>query len=358
MTRLAELLSRFTGRGSHFPLYLPDLTLWYEWHQAQGTLPGPWQGSTLPEIAAAMDAPVWLPTRPWRVEMPGVEIVKTEHDGERVVQSQTPAGTLVARWTLGPDGDWWQTEYPVKSREDLAAVLELVEARSYLLDPAPYTEAASTVGHDGIVALEIPRRPYSDLLHDFLGWSEGLLFLADPLVLEIIATLEDKLQQLVGKVAQLPGEIVISPDNLDGQFISPRAFKKHLFESYTSTARTFHSQGKALLVHIGGPIRHLLSPLAEAGIDGLEGIAGAPQSDATLAEARDLAGPEIILWGGIPQDFLLEAHEYETFEAAVRQAAQEASGDRGMILGVADRVPVNADLSRLKAIPSLIERTS
>jgi hypothetical protein len=37
----------------------------------------------------------------------------------------------------------------------------------------------ATVGEEGILAIEIPRRPYSDLLHEFLGWSEGL-FLVDP----------------------------------------------------------------------------------------------------------------------------------------------------------------------------------
>jgi hypothetical protein len=358
MTQRADLLARFTGKGSGAPLYLPDLTLWHEWHQGQGTLPLAWRDLPLSEIASALGVPAWLPVRPWKVETRGVEIVTTEQDGERVVRSETSAGALRARWTLGPDGDWWQTEYPVKAHQDLALVLELVKARSYVLDPAPYTEAAATVGDDGIVALQIPRRPYSDLLHDFLGWSEGLLFLADPVVLEIIAILEDKLQQLVREVAQVPGDLVMSPDNLDGQFISPRAFKERLFDSYTWTAKELHAHGKALLVHIGGPIRHLLSALAKTGIDGLEGIAGPPQSNATLAEARNLAGTEITLWGGIPQDFLLEAHEHETFEAAVRQAAQEASGDRGMILGVADRVPVDADLSRLEAIPSLIERAS
>jgi hypothetical protein len=61
--------------------------------------------------------------------------VTTEEDGKRVVRSETSAGTLVARWTLlGHGGDWWQTEYPVKTKEDLAAALELVQSKSYVLD--------------------------------------------------------------------------------------------------------------------------------------------------------------------------------------------------------------------------------
>ena len=91
-------------------------------------------------------------------------------------------------------------------------------------------------------------------------------------------------------------------------------------------------------------------------MDGIEGIAGPPQGDLTLAQAREIAGPELTLWGGIPQDFLPGTRKREQFEASVAQAVQEASGDDRVILGVADRVPVDAELSRLEAVPSLIER--
>ena len=359
-----EILSRFTGEGNETPLYLPDLTLWYDWHQDRGTLPQVWLDLSLPQawrdlslpgVAKALGVPVWLTFQPWRVENAGVEILTTEQDGERVIRSETAAGTLEARWTLGPDGDWWQTEYPVKSDQDLAAALEMVKARSYVLDPAGLSWSEAMVGEDGILALEIPRRPYSDLLHEFLGWSDGLLLLGTPIAKEMMAILEAKLQRLVEEVARLPGDLVFSPDNLDGQFISPRMFKKYLLDSYGQTAETLHAQGKRLLVHAGGPIRHILPLLAEAGVDGIEGIAGPPQSNTSLAEAREIAGPELTLWGGIAQDTLSGAHEKEAFEAAVRQAVQEARGDRRMILGVADRVPVDAELSRLAAIPRLIE---
>jgi hypothetical protein len=260
---------------------------------------------------------------------------------------------MVARWTLGPDDDWWQTEYPVKTKADLAAALELVQARSYVLDGDDLARLEATVGEEGILAIEIPRRPYSDLLHEFLGWSEGLFLVDEPAAGEIMATLESKLQELVQAVAELPGHVVLSPDNLDGQFIPPPTFQAYLADSYRLTADVLHQRNKHLLVHVGGPIRHLLTPLAEAGVDGIEGIAGPPQGDVSLAQAREIAGPDVTLWGGIPQDFLPDTHDRGRFEAAVMQAAQEAKGDSRMILGVADRVPVDAELSRLEAISSL-----
>jgi len=354
MTGKADVLARFAGEVEGDPLFLPDLTLWYEWRHSWGTLPERWQGLSLPQVARALGAPVWSVARLWRVETPGVGVTVTEREGERVVRSETSAGTLVARWTLGPDEDWWQTEYPVKTAGDLPAAVELAEARSYVVDAGELPRLAADVGDDGVLALELPRRPYSDLLHEFLGWSEGLTLLREPAVREILAVLETKLQGLVEEAAPLQGDAALSPDNLDGQFISPRAFEEHLADSYRRTAEVFHARGRPIVVHVGGPIRRILAGLAESGVDVVEGVAGPPQGDVSLAEAREIAGPGLTLWGGIPQDLLLDQHDRGAFEAAVAQAAREAAGDRRTILGVADRVPVDADPGRLEAIPALV----
>jgi hypothetical protein len=355
MTSRTAILARFGGAERRPPFYLPDLTLWFDWHHSRGTLPDQWQDLSLPQIARAMGAAIWLPLRPWRVETPDIEIQTTEQVGERTIRTETPAGTITARWTLGPDGDWWQVEYPVKTADDLPAALASVKARTYVMDTSQLLQAIDWVGEGGILALELPRRPYSDLLHEFLGWSEGLLLLGEPLVQEMIEILEDRLQELVGQVADVPGDLVLSPDNLDGQFISPRVFAQHLAASYQSTTSQLHTRGKHLVVHIGGPIRHLLQPLADVAVDGLEGISGPPQSNATLAEARQVAGPDVTLWGGIAQDYLQATHAWDAFEAAVRQAVRETSQDGRMILGVADRVPVDAELDRLQSLPAMIQ---
>ncbi len=362
MSWKSEILARFSGEGEGRPFYLPDLTLWYDWHTGQGTLPAEWQGFSLPQICRELGVPVWWPVRPWRLETPGVPVIKTEENGERIIRADAPSGTLIARWMQMPDGDWWQTEYPVTGEEALPAALELAQARSYVLDTARLAELEAqdlgelsrAVGDDGVLVLEIPRRPMSDILHEMLGWSDGLMLLGHPLVQQINAVLEDKLQSLVEQVAQLPGDLVLSPDNLDGQFISPRLFKKNLADSYRRTAEALHQQHKRLVVHVGGPVRHILAALAEAGVDGVEGIAGPPQGDVSLAQAREIAGPDLTLWGGIPQDYLPDTRDFEELEAAVRQATQESRGDARMILGVADRVPAQADLGRLRAIPSLM----
>ena len=360
MSLKKEILARFSGDGDGRSLYLPDLSLWYAWHRRQNTLPDDWKGYSLPEIARAMGVPIWLPTRPWRVECGSdVEVDVEKSDDTRAVHYHTPAGPLVARWTRGPDGDWWQTEHLVKGADDLLAARQLAESLTYVIDPEKLPELVADVGEDGVLALELPRRPYSDLLHDYVGWGQGLLLLMGRekgALLEIHEVLENKLQTLVAEVVQLPGDLLLSPDNLDGQYVSPRVFWNQWADSYATTAGLARPRGLPLVVHVGGPSRRLLPLFASAGVDAVQGVAGPPQADATLAQARVETGPALVLWGGIPQDFLIPPRSRESFEAAVAQAAREAAADPRVLLGVADRVPTTADLDRLLAIPVLIEK--
>lgn len=359
MTVRDDFLARFDGSAGPHPLYVPDLTLWYQWHHSRGTLPAEWQNYTLVQIARALGVPAWVVVRPWRMETAGVSITTEEADGARTLTYQTASGVLTARWTLGPDGDWWQTEYPVKSGADLAAARELIDARAYTLDAAELVAAHAAVGEDGVVAIELPMRPYSEVLHALIGWSEGLMLLMGeegPAILELATLLEARLQELVAEIAALPGVLVLAPDNLDGQFISPGVFREHLAASYEQTAATLHAHGKRLIVHVGGPVSRLLPLLAAAGVDGVEGVSGPPQGDATLAAARALAGPQITLWGGIPQDFLLAARSQAEFEEACASALAQAANDPRAIVGIADRVPVGADRARLQYLAEVTRR--
>jgi hypothetical protein len=342
-----NIISRFAGGPARTP-YLPDLTLWYAWHSGRGTIPAAWRADTLHSICRRMGVPAWRPLRPWAAELPGIAVQTSEAAEEKSVRWKAPSGTLQARWTLGPDGDWWQAEYPVKSAADLVVAFEIVQARAYRLEP-------QRLDTDGHLTLELPMRPYSDLLHNFLGWSEGfmLLFEAPEQIARMLDVLEAKLQGLVRELARLPGEVVHSPDNLDGQFITPPAFEQHLLPSYRTTAETLHAAEKLLSVHVGGMVRGLLPGLSAAGVDAIEGICGAPQSDATIAEARALCGQRVTLWGGVAQDLLHPTTEAGEFEQAARRAVAEVRHDPRAVLGVADKVPTAALPERLVALQRL-----
>lgn len=328
-----------------WPLFLPDLTFWHSRNADRGTLPPEWKGLSIEQVCADLRVPAWRPFRPWRVELPGIAVRENHGAAEKTLAWETSAGTLTSRWTLGPDGDWWQSEYPVKSTADLPAAREVAGARRYVPRPPRDTGESPAV-------IELPRRPWSEILHSFLGWSEGLVFLLEePAALrEIVDTLEEKISRLVSDVAGLPGDLVLSPDNLDGQFIPLESFEENLAPGYAGTARALHDGGKRLVVHAGGPVRGLLPGLARCGVDCVQGISGPPQGDSTLEEARILVGPGPALWGGIPQDSLLASCEEGVFRAAAEAAFSLASVDPQVIVGVADRVPADALPGRIAAL--------
>lgn len=355
----SEILGRFRNVQTTTqtpPLLLLDMTLWHQWHHSRGTLP-PEFGSTLPDAYRALGTAIWAPFRPWRADYEGVEVSIEKSAEAHEIRYRVRGRTLLARWTRGPDGDWWQEEYPVKSLDDLRLAVDIAAARRYVMDIEGLDAWRTSVGEDGVVPLELPMQPYSDLLHTLVGWGEGLLLMrgaGKELINTIIAELETKLRALVPQIAALPGDLLLAADNLDGQYISPRTFGEHLAQSYAATAATAHESGKHLVVHVGGPGRRLAPLLVEAGVDAIQGVSGPPQGDATLAEARESCGPEVILWGGVPQDLLSMAREYEAFERSVREAVDVATSDSRVILGVADRVPPQAELERLKALVEAI----
>ena len=121
MTSRQDILDRFTDQAAASPLYLPDLTLWYKWHRGRGSLPQGWDTYTLPAAARALGVPAWTVARPWRATTPGIRVVTEDSSDERIIRHEVLDRVLTARWTLGPEGDWWQAEYPVKTIDDLAA---------------------------------------------------------------------------------------------------------------------------------------------------------------------------------------------------------------------------------------------
>ena len=157
------------------------------------------------------------------------------------------------------------------------------------------------------------------------------------------------------KVSSESKDVIIGTDKptvLIGERINPTGRKKLAAELETGDLDLVR---KEALSQVRGGADIIDVTVGAAGVDAVEGVCGPPQSDASLAQARKHAGDVLVVWGGIAQDFLLEATGSAEFEAAVAAAVGEARVDDAAIIGVADRVPVAAELARLKAIPELIE---
>jgi hypothetical protein len=349
MTTREALISKFSPKSDYRPVFLPDLRIWYDWQKENSLLPDRWKNFTLDDICLDTRIPIWRLVRPWRFESV-FPVVTAEEAGEKTTTIDINGHKIASRWTRGPDGDWWQTEYPVKTADDLKAVLEYVESGTYQFELDSVTVARDEVADDGLVAIDLPARPFSWLMLEMLGWSEGLMLLldAEDIIKTIVETADKKLQQLVADLSKCAETIFYSPDNLDGQFVSPPYFSEYLAESYSKSSQTLHENGKYLTVHAGGPVGSLMEAVSKTGIDAIAGICGPPQGDTPMKEAREKAGDKLVLIGGIPQDYLLPSVKIGELEKALELTMAEAESDSRIIISIADHVPIDADISRLE----------
>jgi hypothetical protein len=331
------------------PDLLLDLGLWYSRNTEHGSLPSRCHGRSLLEIYHDLGVVPWISKRPWSVSYDGIDYSETRNSSSRIRSWKTPEGSLTARWEPGPDGDWWQTEYPVKEAADLNLVGLVIQSLRYeLMTDLPEGDSDDVI--------ELPMRPYSELLHSFLGWSEGLLIAMEEeeLIGSLVSLMEEKHERLVLELLVLPQASFLAPDNLDANFISPGIFGSRMAAGYRKTTEVLHAAGRTLAVHLGGCSRSLLTALADCGVDCLEGICGPPQGDASIAEARGLAGSGPLLWGALAQDYLLPSCMEEEFRRAAAAAMEEVLADSRSILGVADRVPPDAVFGRIEYLARLI----
>ncbi|MFN2237614.1 MAG: hypothetical protein ACK2U1_25570, partial [Anaerolineales bacterium] len=67
-------------------------------------------------------------------------------------------------------------------------------------------------------------------------------------------------------------------------------------------------------------------------------------------------GPEVTIWGGIPSVILLDsATTAQAFEEYIDKLFDTPGIETGMILGVSDNVPPDANFARLEEIKKRVE---
>jgi hypothetical protein len=349
-------LARFRGEGPGAPLFVPDLQEWYRRNSERSAAHGGGVRQSILYEAQALNVPLWKIHRPWTRDTPGVTVRTTEEGTSRRTVIEAPSGVVTARWNIGPDGDYWQVEYPAKTGQDLRVIREYAEALRYQVALEELTTVTHMVGDDGVVAVELPAHGFQTILLEFLGFSDGLMLLAEaPEEIEAIASaLTSARAQLIGELSGVPNPVFYSPDNLDGQFVSPGLFDTYLAEDYRQSVAALEDAGKYLVIHAGGPIASLAETVAATGVHCVAGIAGPPQADLELAAAREKLGGAVVLWGGIPQDFLLAETPRAELEQAAKMAAERCREDPRIIIGIADHVPPNMERSRLERVVELV----
>ena len=140
-------------------------------------------------------------------------------------------------------------------------------------------------------------------------------------------------------------------------FIDPAGSEKDSWRNQLKhAADDVHAKGSQLFVRVSGCAGGLLQEIAETGVDCIEGVCCPPQGDTMMAKARSIAGNHVLLWGGLPQEYLLPSWEHRDFKKMAQYIAEEACCEPNVILGAAGGVPPETDFTRIRYLSGLYKQ--
>lgn len=152
----------------------------------------------------------------------------------------------------------------------------------------------------------------------------------------------------IGKAAIAGGVhgIYIGDAWASASIISPKHYEQFCQPFHAKAAKTFHSLGAKVYLHICGNCSPILEMMADTGVDAIE-----PLDQMTiegLRDARRRVGDRVCLKGGIDTMALLNATGDEVYRLCVE--AIDACGPTGYILGSGDDIPRDAPFANIDAM--------
>jgi uroporphyrinogen-III decarboxylase len=152
-----------------------------------------------------------------------------------------------------------------------------------------------------------------------------------------------------------PADAFMIPENLSSEVVGKRFYREFVQPWERKWVERIRAAGKVSFIHMDGTLRGLLHEAAETGFDVIEAVTPAPTGDLSMAEARALAGPRPILWGGLPGALFTPLVSDADFEQQVRETLRVMVADRRMVLGVADQVPPDGTRARMARVVEMAE---
>lgn len=357
-----RILTMFRGGVPDRVPWFGDLTYWAGAMEQRGEVPQNWQKSEgYYQFHRELGVGFYLQGYfAFRTVIDGdVEIQERTDDRMRWRQVRTPVGTLQEEWRFLPDSySWAPVRRMVNTPDDLPALRYWREHCHYLPNEEEALRRHALVGDLGVILCYLPRSPFMDLVTELAGirnivniWMEAPDAFEE--TMEVLFASADRAAEIATKV---PADCLMIPENLSSEVVGARFYDRYLRDWEIKWAQAIRDAGKVSFIHMDGTLRGLLSRVGSTGLDVIEAVTPQPVGDVPMDELRALAGPDPILWGGLPGIYFTPLVSDAEFERHVREVLEVMVADRRMVLGVADQVPPDGLRSRVAWVVELVER--
>ncbi len=244
------------------------------------------------------------------------------HDRELTSVSRRDADTMTT----------WTIEHLLKSADDLQAYLKLPsEEWAGELDVEAMEAVERELGEAGIVMVDAG---------DPICHAADLFSMAD---YTVVAMTEPKLfHQLLQRLAegiyartrviaeQFPGHLwrICGSEYASEPYLPPRLYREYVTRYTGPMVEMIQAHGGIARIHSHGRLKGILPHIVEMGALGMDPCEPPPQGDMTLAEIRQAAGQDMVLFGNIESSDIENLAPAE-FEKKVLQALEQGTAGEG-----------------------------
>ena len=334
--------------------WFADLTYWYHAQQLAGTLPPEYEGDEgFVKLHADNHVGYYLGYAPvWSDTLDDVEVSSDTEGHVTTTRWQTPVGEIRGQTRLLPEtASSAHVKWPVEAPDDLRVLRYIADATRTTPNYERYELLDRLCGDQGHPTVLPPRSPVSQMLAQWTGVVNLTYLLADARQ-EVELTLE-----ALGRAADGAYEAICAcdtpfvelGDNLTGEVVT-HWFERYQFDYYVRRVEQLHGVGKKMGTHLDGTVHGILPLLVRTGLDFVESITPEPVGDVAIEDLRELAGPDIILFGGIPGAMFAPPFAAADMRRQVERVIECHWGTGRFILGAADQVPPNGDMDLVRLV--------
>jgi len=268
----------------------------------------------------------------------------------------TPAGVLEEERIFSEQSYSYNIrKHLLQSVEDFEAVKCIM--KSYKVKPRwdRYTAWREALGDLGVIYCPLPYSGLGYLISRNFGIENTVYAAMDypKETQELIDAVNTCNLSILDTIIDGPFEILIISDNFDSNVQNEGLFNQYSRAYYTEVARRLHAAGKYLAVHVDGEMRGCLKNFKSCGVDCIDAATPSPMFSLTPKAAREEAGHDLILSGGIPANIFGSGGSDADFVTCVLNWLDTRTASFRLFMAAGDQVPTDAPFHRIEMLHEL-----
>lgn len=379
-----QILAAARGETVDVLPYVPRIDLWYNANLRTGTLPPQHRDRDIPAICLAEG---WgshhlvprflrngqqlhralgiynLPEQPFKIEFaPDVEIESIVEGDFTTNVYRVPKGEVRTKTMYSEEmkasgaSITWVAEHVLKTPADYEVVAHIFENLTLTPNYDEFQQWLDTeVGDNGIGAAfaSLAASPMHHIQKEFLDATDFYYHYRDNA--KQMARLAEGLGVFYDKVFQMilnsPAQAILWGANFDDMITYPTYFAQEIAPWLKKVGPAFRERGQVCICHCDGENHGLMDILPEAGFQVAEAICPWPMTKVKIQDYYRQWHGRLNIFGGIPSNILLDDLTTDkNFEGYLNALFRDLAPGDGLIIGIADTTPPQANWDRLRRI--------